>query len=299
MRLFNVSMQRSKDIDYPDPMKSVSCLPNGTVVANSSGSGIQLLSLEGGHAPSKRPTISALTVHAFDQGGILSIFPTSRDYIALLEPKTMSQLLKIPARGTRSLAPTRHTTILCASHKNLMAVYYFKEGKRGLLQLWRFREDVPRWTVQVSGVQKIGRISPTAARLVTIHPGGRLSRVFVWNARNGQLEAHIDRSLFCPLEIEFISDVKFALRHASGGVSFTVLPSGALRLGLITGWSQGKRDLDVDDTHEWVVSGSKKICWVPPGYIGSIQPSYCWVGHSLVMAGQDGTLRKLTFREPF
>ena len=63
-------------------------------------------------------------------------------------------------------------------------------------------------------------------------------------------------------------------------------------------WPRGRGSLDLDETQEWVVSGSKKICWIPPGYIGSVQPSYHWIGHSLVMAGQDGVLRKLTFRSP-
>ena len=33
------------------------------------------------------------------------------------------------------------------------------------------------------------------------------------------------------------------------------------------------------------------------GFIGSVECSYCWVESSLVVAGQDGTPRELTFRE--
>lgn len=57
-----------------------------------------------------------------------------------------------------------------------------------------------------------------------------------------------------------------------------------------------ERRYRVDDNHEWVISGSQRICWVPPGYIRSVQASYCWAGSSLFMAGQDGTLRVLTFQ---
>jgi WD40 repeat protein len=303
LHLFNISTRRLKYIEHPNKMKSISCLPNGIVVANSAGSGIQLLSVGGGQAPPKRPPIFALAMHTFDQDRIVSILPTSCDHIVLLETATMSQLLKISIHDTRRQTPTGHATILCASRENLMAVDYFKKGNRGFLQSWEFHEDVPRWTVEVSGVPKIGRISPTAARLVTFNTVDGLSRVFVWNAQNGQLEAHIeDPSPPHLLEIEFTSDTEFASRCAGIGVSFTVRsqgPGACIGIGhSLPGWSQRRRDLDVDDTHEWVVRGSKRICWIPPGYIGLIQPSYCWAGHSLVMIGQDGTLRKLAFQEP-
>ena len=57
-------------------------------------------------------------------------------------------------------------------------------------------------------------------------------------------------------------------------------------------------DPSVDDAYEWVVCGSQRVCWIPPGYIGLAQPSHCWAGLSLLMVGQDGMLRKLTFRKP-
>lgn len=52
----------------------------------------------------------------------------------------------------------------------------------------------------------------------------------------------------------------------------------------------------LDESHEWVVSGSRRICWIPPGYIRSGEATYCWAGRELVMVGQDGELRKLKFR---
>ena len=58
-----------------------------------------------------------------------------------------------------------------------------------------------------------------------------------------------------------------------------------------------KRQYDVDDNREWVVVGSRRTRWIPPGYIGSAQASHCWAGLSLIMAGQDKTLRKPTPRE--
>jgi WD40 repeat protein len=303
IQLFNISTQRLRHIEYQDTMTSVSCLQNGTVVANFMDSGIQLLSLDGTrHAPSQQLTISPLTMHGFDQNRIIVIFPTSRDHILLLEPATLSRLLKVPVDNT-SLTPTDDTTILCASYKNQTAVYFFEEGDTGFLQLWRFREEVPRWTVEVDGVPKICRISPTGVRLVTLHTKARSSRVCVWDTHNGQLNAQLE-DIPPPLDIEFASDTEFSLQYKTHRKPYAVRFWGLAICGkqwflppLCEGL-QERRHFSVDYTNDWVLDGSKRICWIPPGYIGSTQPSYCWVGHSLVMVGQNATLRSLTFTLP-
>ena len=299
LRLFNVSTRSSRHFEHPDIMASVSCLQNGTVVANFAVLGVQLLSLHQGHTPSQQPTTPVFMVQVFDEGRIIAIFPTSRDQIVLLEPATMSGLLKIPVRNSY-LTPADRPTVLCVSCENLLAVCYVREKNRGFLQWWGFYQKTPAWTAEVDGVPEIGRISPTAARLVTVHARGHLSRICVWNAKNGKLDAQLE-DISLPLDIRFTSDTEFYSQYDKHRVPHTVHP-----------WGQGisseeaslpsppeklrkERDLEVDDTHEWVVRGSKRICWIPPGYIGSIKNSYCWAGSSLVMVGRDEMLRKIIF----
>lgn len=295
LQLFNIPMARFKHFEYPHTATSISSLQNGTIVANFKDTGIQLLNLEGGHPPSQHPAISALTVHAFDQDRIIAVFSANRDKILLLEPDTMFLLLEIPIKNT-----SRTPTILCASHENLMAVYYFEEGGRGFLQSWRFHEEAPRWTAEVDGVPDIGGISPTAARLVTFHTMDGVSRVYVWNAQNGRLDERREH-ISPPLRIEFASDAAFSLKY-DGFRASCIFGSQELAvyeesLDYRSERSQEKQYFDVDDTHEWVVRDSKRICWIPSGYIGSIEPSYCWAGSLLIMVGQDGVSRKLTFLE--
>ena len=305
LQMFDIPTQRSKHIEYPDSATSVSSLQNGTMVANFARSGIHLLNLDGGQPPTQLPTISALSVHIHDEDRIIAIFPTSRDHIVLLGPAIMSQVLKIPVRNSH-LTPTGRTTILCASQKNLMAVHYFEDGDTGFLQLWRFHEEVPRWTVEVDRVVELGRISPTAVRLVTLHTVERLdlvrTHICLWNTHSGGLDAWLEYApLPHPFDVKFTSDTEFWLNYSAICKFYTIKPCGlinddkqprSLRKG-----SQKRRYLDIDDAHEWVVSGSKRVCWIPPGYIGSVQHSYCWVGCSLIMVGRDGTLRKLTFSD--
>ena len=55
----------------------------------------------------------------------------------------------------------------------------------------------------------------------------------------------------------------------------------------------------LDENLEWVVDAeSRKVCWLPPGYVSGIENGHFFVGSSIVMAGQDGTVRRLTFRDP-
>ena len=73
LQLFNLSTRSLKYINHPGTVTSVSCLQNGTVVANFADSGIQLLSLDR-YAPSQRPTVSALTYKP-STGVNSSLFP--------------------------------------------------------------------------------------------------------------------------------------------------------------------------------------------------------------------------------
>jgi len=55
----------------------------------------------------------------------------------------------------------------------------------------------------------------------------------------------------------------------------------------------------LDESLEWVVdSESRRVCWLPPGYVTGTEHGHCFVGSSIVTAGQDGIVRKLTFRDP-
>jgi len=55
----------------------------------------------------------------------------------------------------------------------------------------------------------------------------------------------------------------------------------------------------LDDNLEWVVDAeSRRVCWLPPGYVTGVEDGHCFVGSSIVMIGQDGIVRNLMFSEP-
>jgi len=169
------------------------------------------------------------------------------------------------------------------------------------LQLWRFHGEAPSWTAGVDGVSKIGWISPTATKLATLHDINHRSRICVWTARTGQLDAQLD-VIQPPLDIEFIGNSLFSLHYDNYTENYSTNPFEfayrATANNPLPNQSQEMGHLSLDDAHEWIVSGLERICWIPSGYIGSTQSSYCWAGSSLFMVGKDGTLRTLTFSQP-
>ena len=308
--LFNVSTRRRGRIEHPEVATSVSPLPNGTVAAHFAGSGVQLLSLDGGQAEPQQPTdISALPLYSLDQGEIIAVVDTSR--IVLLDVATMEQLLQIPVRRTHT-TPADRIRVFCASLQNNKAVCCLNQDKKDYMQLWQFGHEGPKWAVEIGGQPSISRISPSGVRIVTFYDVDNQTFVCVWGTRYGELEVRLRIDPICPLDITFDSNKLFYSHHDTYRVPYAVTrpdrgaphsPSSnrTIRFLIVRrtplplideSWQE---KFDVDDTGEWVISDSKRICWIPPGYIGSVQPGYHWAGHSLFMAGQDGTVRKLTF----
>jgi len=308
LQSFNILTQRLEELNHPATITSVSTLPNGIVVANAAGFGIQLLRPDEGCAPSRQLITPVLTTRSLDGDSIIAIVPVTRDCVVLLESTTMRRLLEIPARENLPI-PTNRPAVICASLKTEVAVHCSEEGNGGNLQLWKFGRGNPVWTVEVGELPSIGGISPASARLATFHVVHDQAYICIRSMKNGGLLAQLPLGQPCttsPLDIAFGSETRFYSHHDAYRIKYKVTVSSesyapnhsithGKRLPLVG--QARKRRYCMDDNHEWVVSGSQRICWIPPGYIGSAQASYCWAGSSLFMAGQDGTLRVLTFRE--
>ena len=300
LELFNVPERSWRQFGHPAAITSVSMLSSGTVVANVTGSGIQLLSLDDGHALPQQPVTSVLTVHTLDEGNIVAILPMSRDHITLLESTTMSSLLTIPVR-THEI-PTDRSPILCASLKHRIAACCFEDGSITRLELWRFDGGALAWATRIWKQGFVGGISPGGSWLVAIDDCGDSSCIWMWDTKSGR--SRVSQVVAQPwpghpLEIKFESEDQFYSRHDASRLRFVISDSSIDRHEQLPLVAQSQGRYDVDDSREWVIRSSKRVCWIPPGYISSIERSYCWAGNALVMSGQDGVLRKLTFREPF
>ena len=163
-------------------------------------------------------------------------------------------------------------------------------------------------------LSSLGSVSPSCIRIVTfqsvnsngfIHNLGLSGTIQVWDASNGR---HAAWTLIAnphappPLDITFDSEDRFYLHDNTHRVPYvirTTSRTGNPPIHWITRREGQQLEGQVleesyclDDGCEWAFCGSQRVCWVPPGYI---RRNHCWAGSSLVMVGEGGTLRMLTF----
>jgi hypothetical protein len=299
LALLSVPAWSWRKFDHPSGMTSVSMSSNGTMVAKTIESSIQLLKLEEGYSSLRQPITSVLSFRTLDEGNIIAIRLSGHDddHIALLETATMSKIQAIPTPDQGSIFLVNYSKILCASLKHRIVVHCFGVGFTMHLQLWRFDNKAPLWMDTMEAGRMVGGISPNGSWLLAINGYGPSSLVQMWDTGNGTRVAEIPVGLpwpTDPLQIKFESEDKFYSNHDTFRVPFTISGLSIIRHEQVPPAKQPQRHYDLDGSCEWIVRSSKRVFWVPPEYIG---PN-CWVGNMLITVGQDGVLRKLTFREP-
>ena len=285
----NISTGCWTRFDFPATLASISTLSNRTMVANVRGSGIQLLWLDQEHASPQQPTSPLLTTYLLDEGRIVTIVPATNDRVILLETATMSQVFSNPAHGSLSVV-TDHTIILCASLKNKIATRCFQESVGNYLEMWEFSRQHPRWTIPTTKHPSVGSISLAGTRLVTFHNRHSQSFIRIWDAFSGRLLAQTlidDPHVTPPLGITFYWEDRFYFYHNTHRVPHVINTASRtdspythsitrLEKQQLDGQVQEKR-YRLDDGREWVFCGSERICWIPPGYIGSAPGSHLWI----------------------
>ena len=303
LEVLDLTTWHSRCFQYPSVVGFVSCLQNETVAVGSVESGIQLLSLDSAYAPLPQSTL-ALDVYSSDQGRIIAIPATDYRSIQLLETSTMTELFTFSIQGDRS---GRLITLLAASLENRVACFYHM----WYLKLCKFDGYHQKSSRNVDK-QPLGcAISPTGTRVVTLHEStARKLSICVWNAgrESLQLQAEllVGRLNPSPSHITFDSETRFYSHHNEYRIPYDLHSSPTrttTRHKIIRCEQQpwtvepNEREFEVDGSREWVISGSERVFWVPPGYFKSDGTGYCWVGpNTLAMVGEDKVFRALTFR---
>ena len=334
LEVFNFSTQSWGRLEYPRPPDFLSSAPNGTVVVGSVESGIQVLSLDYEHTPSRSPHLfyQRPYVSTLDQGRIIVTARWDSNAQDLLETSTLSKL-----HTTYKINTSTYT--LSASLENRIAVHCLEESPgRCRLQLYRFGDRLPKWTRGLDSKLSIIAISPSGTWLVTSHPTERATcHIRMWDTGNGQLQAELSIS-HLPSDITFDSEMRFYSYYRDRPPSpyhplspdYThspCRPSSPYRppspyhhpyripydLNFSPGapttctivshkrqpWTveSGERKYQLDSSREWVTRGPERIFWIPLGYLNSDSDGHCWAGsNTLVMIGESGVVRTLTFR---
>jgi WD40 repeat protein len=157
-------------------------------------------------------------------------------------------------------------------------------------------------------------LSPAYTRIATVYIPSRQD-LWINDATRGSLIARRpfeDEDLGSGeiYDIIFDSEAKFHLKidgprqHIQ--IPFDITASGPSSLLTITKgepmplsepWATPPYTLD--ENCEWVLdTQSRKICWISPGNLRRGNGGHFWAGLSLVMVGDDGVVRKVSFKKP-
>jgi len=153
--------------------------------------------------------------------------------------------------------------------------------------------------------------SPESTKVATVHRSRQAVRLS--DTEDGLLLAELDIDLGGGevYDLIFDSETRFHLKIDRTGqhvqIPFDITPSqsGQIPCTITKGepvplsepWATPPYTLDANC--EWVLDAqSRRICWISPGNLRRGNGGHFWAGLSLVMVGDDGVVRKVSFREP-
>ena len=305
---------------------SMGLLWSGHLVANF-GKSIQLLELEYTQSPSADLDPEVARVCQLDNK---VFYASSKDHVYLLDMETMKTLTtyhpKLDERGIWF-----RPRFICASIDRDIAVRCFQKRHGSFaLKLHTITRTVHKWEKSLSQPVVLGALSPDGEWLVIVSgsegPAGGKDWELELSVRRVSDGENLASSFTFkgrqPGNIAFTSKIRF---YIDDHRVFSAPPSDededgsegedhhfrktfslrALRSDRKIKEVSRKEILPtypyaLDKNLEWVVDtkSRSRVCWLPPCYISGVENGHFFVGSSIVMAGQDGIVRKLTFRNP-
>jgi len=310
-----ISFDWEHHLTHLGTIHSMGLLKGGNLVV-SSGESILLLG-------SKRTILSGASqgpgiARAYQLGNDKA-FCTSKEFenINLLDMETMKILAnhrikfsEVDVSSTPRLLCTSiggDTIVLCLRKHDGFAVMLYKIGR-----------TYPMWEQLSWRPVLLGALSPSGSYLITVSgiedpSGGGDWELCVREAgSNGNVLNNIPfiRNSGRPSKIGFTSDDQFYTEERRVRKVFFLtgiwLPDQTPGFRIEIEGVPGEGILPVcpywyslDENLEWVLdTKSRRVCCLPPGYVTGIEDGHFFVDSSIVTAGQDGVVRKLTFIKP-
>jgi hypothetical protein len=334
LRFFDTTIPEPQWYNYPNNLESIASLSHlrsGHLVVNA-GDSIQLLATEDAQPSDTSLDPGISRVYPLDSGRAIRAYSRDHNDHYLLDMETLMTLANYRIESGPP-GPSSPPPITCVSLDQHIAVLCIPEHgqftsrlevignalpqcESPLLSPPPSRAISPDWKTIIIA----GRYGPSRWKInVRRVSDGRILSVLIWEgesprnigftsdtqfyvehgAKNDEKEALALPAASATLEAQFhTKDLRvdrriratFALTPAEERVDLQELPGR---------WIPPASPYKLDESLEWVIDGkSRKVCWLPPGYVSGVKDGYFFVGSSIVMAGRDGILRKLTFREP-
>ena len=302
------SLNYANDLPLLDAATSVAVSLNRNLVAQTKDS-IQIFSLD-----------------VLKSGGTRNvthkshIYPLARNYIICVKSTRSLTLLELETLQT--LRPEDDTSLLSSllTYQPLSTHSSFGRGPAAefgvsmVMKAWQSGTPLPKWTESANEDGPLSGLSPECTRIVTVYNSPR-RKLRVKDARGGTVLASLplDANLTAGevYDLTFDSETRFYLKvdgpgqHIQIPYHITASPSGTYSHTITKGEPvvllvpRKAPPYTLDENFEWVLDAKpRKICWIPPGNVRRGSGSHFWAGLSLVMVGDDGVVRKLSFKKP-
>jgi hypothetical protein len=294
-----------------DAATSVAVSINRNLVAQTKDS-IQIFSLDVLKSGGTRNDVDPSHVYPLGEKHVVCLLQPTR-HIAILELETLQELRPKGDTSNLQLLPTNQPPHARASFRlGLVAEF----GASVVMLAWQSETSLPQWTEAADeDASLLSGLSPGCTRVVTFYGSPRRT-LRVKDAQDGTILANLllgddDLGTGEVYDVTFDSETKFHLkidgpgRHVQIPHDIIPSPSGPHSHTIVKGEPMHLSEpraippYTLDTNCEWVVDAeSRKICWISPGNVRRGNGGHFWAGLSLVMVGDDGVVRKLSFREP-
>jgi WD40 repeat protein len=249
-------------------------------------------------------------VYLLDEKYIVCLLNPGR-YLTVLRLETLEPLPYHNAWPLRPLPTNQSPHVRASFSLGLVAEF----GISAVIKALQSYTPLPKWTEAADEDAPLSGFSPDLTRIVTFCGSPRWE-LRVEDSTNGTILAKLplkrdDLGMGKVYDVTFDSETTFHLkvdgpgRHVQIPHDITVQRWGHHSHTIVKGKPvplsepRAAPTYTLDANCEWVIDAeSRKICWVPPGNVRRGNGGHFWAGLSLVMVGDDGVVRKLSFREP-
>jgi WD40 repeat protein len=282
---------------------------NRNLVAQTKDS-IQIFSIDVLRSDGIRNNARSSHIYPLGEKHIACLRRTTR-HLTLLELETLRELHPDGDAQTLGSLPTNQSpSARASSNRGFVAEF----GVSVVTQAWQSGAPLPEWAGVYDEGTPLSVLSPDGTWFVAFY-GSPRQELRVKDKKDGIV-------LVPPLgdgdlgsgevyDVTFDSNTRFHLKVDGPGrhvqIPHDIIPSPSgphshtITKGEPVPLSEPREvpPYSLDANREWVVDAkSRKICWISPGNVRRGNGGHFWAGLSLVMVGDDGVVRKLSFREP-
>jgi len=249
-------------------------------------------------------------VYPLGESYIVCVQPTR--HLILLELETMKRLH--PDDNTLPLRSLL-TDQLASAHAPFGCGLVAEFGVSVVVEAWKSGSPLPEQMGTAEEDMPLCGWSPGSTKVVTVY-NSPWQGICVKDAKDGTILANLplegdELGMGEVYDITFESETRFYLKIDGPGkhiqIPYDVITSASGHHShmIIKGKPvpllepRAIPPYTLDANYEWVIDAkSRKICWISPGDVRRGSGGHFWSGPSLVMVGDDGVVRKLTFKDP-